>query len=440
MPGLYNDRILIVDLSEGEVNEKGCGADFFNSHIGGAKANLALYKEYESDDPIVIGCGPFTGTLFPGGAAAIVTCKSPLNGEVVHFPILLNGGMEFKLSGFDFVVIKGKSEEPVYLWLHDEIGDLNDAGQYWGKSTWEITEALRKDMAEDLVQVISIGVAGENGSKAAQLCHNYWGTADKWNIAGVFGAKNLKAVAFRGLGLIEIESSQDFIDGCAGLKKEIISGSIKGKYGILACSEAIGAGETASWAAPSIHRMIGCFACPYNCNTFLKYNESPQACALDGVDAPGFLLTDLASAIKLKAAGFSSADAGRVLELSAKLGLEPVQVAKAIAGKGKTFAEVEDAVTSLSQSGADNVEPYSDAWGEKAASSFSAWAPNKKVFSTSDASREELNALAYTLGVCPLFMLMASEITLDKVSELLSLGAGIEKSADEIKEIIKSIG
>ena len=436
MPGLFSDRILLVDLSQGEVDEKGCGDDFLAENIGGAKANLALYREYESENPIIIGCGPFTGTLFPGGTVVVVTAKSPLNNEVVHVPLILNAGVEFKLTGFDFVVIKGKSEEPACLWLHDEIGDIKDAAELWGKSPWEVTDALRSEMGDDLVQVLSIGVAGENRSKAAQLCHNYWGTPDKWNIAGTFAEKNLKAVAFRGLGLVEIENPAEFIDSCADLKNEIVGGNISGKKGIASIAESLGAGDLSSWASSSLHRLVGCFSCPYNCNTFVKYNEAPSHLAQKGVDEPGFLITDTASMIKLNKAGFTSADAGRILELAAKLGLEPVQVAKTVSGKGKTFDEVKDAIVSLSESGAECGNPYEDAWGESKSSPYSAWTPLKGLFEgNSGANIDEINAIAYTLGICPVLLLASPEITAEKISELLNLGTGIDKSADDIKGI-----
>ncbi len=436
MPGLFSDRILLVDLNQGEVDEKGCGDDFFEENIGGAKANLALYREYESENPIVIGVGPFTGSLFPGGATAIVTAKSPLNGEVVHVPLILNAGMEFKLTGFDFVVIKGKSEEPAYLWLHDEIGDLQNAGELWGKSPWEVTDTLREEMGDPLVQVVSIGVAGENRSKAAQLCHNYWGTPDKWNLAGAFAEKNLKAVAFRGLGLVEIESPEEFINGCAELKKEVAAGNISGKNGIVSIAENLGAEDISAWTSSSVHRLVSCFGCPYNCNTFLKYNEAPSELSQGGVDEPGFLVTDTASLIKLQKAGFASAEAGKILEYASRLGIEPVQAAKTAEGKGSTFDDVKDAITSLSESGADGGNPYEDAWGEGKASPYSAWTPLKGLFEgNSGANGDEVNSVANTLGICPVLLLASPEITAEKIAELLNLGTGIDKSADDIKNI-----
>ncbi|RMF95580.1 MAG: hypothetical protein D6734_05295 [Candidatus Schekmanbacteria bacterium] len=436
MPGLFSDRILLVDLSQGEVDEKGCGDEFLQENIGGAKANLALYRQYENENPIVIGCGPFSGTLFPGGAVIIVTAKSPINGEIVHTPIILNSGMEFKLTGFDFAVIKGKSEEPAYLWLHDEIGDLHNAAELWGKSPWEVTDKLRSDMGDPLVQVLSIGIAGENGSKAAQLCYNYWGTPDKANIAAAFAEKNLKAVAFRGLGLVEIESPDEFVDGCAELKRSIIDGNISGKKGIASIAESLGASEIPSWLSPSVHRLVGCFGCPMNCNTFVKYNEAPSELSQNGVDEPGFLITDTASLIKLQKAGFSSTEAGKVLEYASRLGIEPVQTAKAIEGKGSTFDEVKDTITALSESSVEVGNPFEDAWGESKSSPYSAWSPLKGLFEgNADANVDEANSIAYTLGICPVLMLASPEITAEKIAELLNLGVGIEKSADEIKSI-----
>ena len=45
----------------------------------------------------------------------------------------LYAGMELKYSGFDYLVIKGQSEKPVYLWLHDGIADIQGAEDLWEK-------------------------------------------------------------------------------------------------------------------------------------------------------------------------------------------------------------------------------------------------------------------------------------------------------------------
>jgi len=37
-----------------------------------------------------------------------------------------------KFAGYDAIIIKGKSEKPVYLWIHDDKVEFKDASYLWG--------------------------------------------------------------------------------------------------------------------------------------------------------------------------------------------------------------------------------------------------------------------------------------------------------------------
>src|SRR3990167_3451381 len=107
MPFLYSGRILIVDLDSKETEERPLDERFIEENLGGALVAQALYEEFESQEPLVLSTGLFTATLFPAGALGIMTAKSPITGKLAHAPFVLMGGMEIKLTGFDFIVIKG---------------------------------------------------------------------------------------------------------------------------------------------------------------------------------------------------------------------------------------------------------------------------------------------------------------------------------------------
>jgi len=84
MSDLFSGRAAIVNLAAKEVQEEYLEDDFFEEHLGGASANLALYEKYADDDPVVLGIGPLTGTLAPAGSLGILTGKSPITGKVSH--------------------------------------------------------------------------------------------------------------------------------------------------------------------------------------------------------------------------------------------------------------------------------------------------------------------------------------------------------------------
>ncbi len=249
---LYTDLIAIVDLEEGEVEEVDIEEEFIQENIGGAAANAALLDEYP--DSVVFGTGILTGTLFPGSSIGVVTAQK--EGTVCHSAFNWFAGPELKLSGFSFVVLKGKSEEPVYLWLHDEIADVETA-DFWGKNAWETTDYLREELGEDRIQTLVIGKGGETKSGASLLINNYWGTDDRNGLASILGEKNVKAVAMRGMGELEIADPEGFVS-----KAEAVLTELKGKISKK--------GTPIEGLDAVTHRYDACFNCPYACRNFVS--------------------------------------------------------------------------------------------------------------------------------------------------------------------------
>lgn len=159
MEYLSSDKILIVDLTKSEVTEEDLSEELVKEKIGGSGITKYLYEQYEQEEPIIIGTGLLTGTLYPASAAGVLTAKSPRTGKIAHVPVTQKVAIELKYSGFDYVVIKGKSEKPVFLWLHDGVADISDASDVWGKDAWQTTDSWRKELGEDIIKTMVIGQA-----------------------------------------------------------------------------------------------------------------------------------------------------------------------------------------------------------------------------------------------------------------------------------------
>ena len=170
MEYLSTNKIAIVDLTNSKVSDQELDEDLVREKIGGAGITTALYEQYQNEDPIVLGTGLLTGTLAPASALGMITAKSPLTGKVCHAPLTLYAGLELRYSGFDYVVIKGKSPKPVYLWIHDGVADISESKDLWGKDVWASTDTIRELMGDSLIQVLTIGKAGESESDFAQVC------------------------------------------------------------------------------------------------------------------------------------------------------------------------------------------------------------------------------------------------------------------------------
>jgi aldehyde:ferredoxin oxidoreductase len=425
MEFLASDKIAVVDLGTREITEDELDEDLVLDKIGGAAITKHLYDEYASDDPIVLGTGLLTGTLVPGASLGVVTAKSPSSGKVSHVPLNLDAGMELKYSGFDYLVIKGKADKPVYLWIHDGILDINDADDLWGKDTWAVTDHIRSEMGDDLIQVLSIGEAGEKGSELAQFGINYWQSPDRLGFGRLFGDKNLKLIAIRGMGLLEISEPEEFVEDCAELVATLRS-SAGTTQGIAAAAATLGEEDLSEWLGPITHRHMACFNTPVATNTFIFMDEDPALLKESSVAEPGFLLTDIFPLIALKKAGLSAKDAGMVLKACAKYGIDGAAVAELSAKAGLT-------------SPADIESSFADLKGPADSAGKSIFSPWGAVGQDINENWEKRQAVAYILGVHPIWCQMASDVSDEKLLDLAGLGTEMEFTLDTLNEVIEDI-
>ncbi|MDY7019701.1 MAG: aldehyde ferredoxin oxidoreductase N-terminal domain-containing protein [Chloroflexota bacterium] len=199
IPG-YVGNILFIDLTYGRVSKEPLDAALIRTYLGGAGINnkLAYSLIPPEADPlspenaIIIGTGPFSGTIIPGSSELMITYKSPLNGA---FPYSCGGGKFaafLKSSGYDHVVITGRSDKPVYLKIEDENIKLHDASDLWGRDSFETTDILMQ--RHEPCSVIPIGPSGENLVNISVSHIDKGGTVGSGGLAAVMGSKNLKAI------------------------------------------------------------------------------------------------------------------------------------------------------------------------------------------------------------------------------------------------------
>ena len=441
MEYLSSNKIAIIDLTTLKVDEEEISEDLVMSRIGGAGITTHLFDRFVDEEPIVFGTGPLTGTLVPGSSLGLITAKSELTGKVCHAPFCLHAGMEIKYAGFDFVVIKGIAEKPVYLWLHDGIADIKDASDYWGKTPWEIVDTktgLRNELGEDLIQFLTIGKAGEEGLDFAQVLINCWASGDRWGFGKLMGGKKLKTLAMRGMGLFEIANPEKFVTTCVQLLSDIKSGPALKKRGCIEFPAAIGEEDIRQWISPLIHRHSSDFNCPYPINTFVKYNEDPKILEESDVDEPGFLITDIYGLLSIKKLGLSAEDSCRMLEACAKYGVDATRAAELLLKTGKkNLDELRGELPNLK------------GFTEKTESGvFSPWSPPKPLFAdfglptngSQDAEWwERRQAIAYIFGIHPIFALMTPELTEAILIDFINLGTDLELDSDILDSVVSDI-
>ncbi len=434
MEYLSSDKILIVDLAAGEISEDELSEDLVAEKIGGAAVNKALYEQHADGDPIVIGTGLLSGTLCPGSSLAVLTGKSPITGKLAHAPITFHVGIELKYAGFDYVVLKGKADKPVFLWIHDGVADVNDASDVWGSDVWQSTDAWRKALGDDLIQTMVIGPAGESGSDAAQVCLNYWPSGDRFGFGRLFGEKNLKGIALRGMGLLEIADAEGFVDKCLEIIPQVKDGALKGKKGVEDICAAMGHADVKEWLAPIVHRHTASYNSPYPTQTFVFLDEDPALKTESAVAEPGFRLDDPDAVLGFKNLGLEAKEACRLMCLCARKGLSAAAVAQLSEKAGKKSAqEIEASLDSLT----GTVELAGQGI-------FSPWCPRSPLFGdfgASDAASwwERRQAVAYVFGIDPMFAVMSPELTEELLLELAGIGTEIEFTSDTLESVVSDL-
>jgi aldehyde:ferredoxin oxidoreductase len=203
--GGYVGRILRVNLNSKSTFVESLNESVAERFIGGSGyAAWLVYRETPMDiDPLdpsnklIFMTGPLTGTITPSAGRYTVCALSPLTGIWAESHAAGYWGPELKFAGFDGVVVEGRSDKPVYLWIHESGCEIMDARHLWGLDTYSCEDALKKELGPD-VKVASIGPAGENLVKYANIINDRGRAAGRCGLGAVMGSKNLKAIAVKG--------------------------------------------------------------------------------------------------------------------------------------------------------------------------------------------------------------------------------------------------
>jgi aldehyde:ferredoxin oxidoreductase len=217
----YAGRVLRVDLTTGKTRVEPLNADIAKKYIGGIGLGMKLWLDnsqpgidpFSPENPLVLALGPISGTMFPtAGNGHAFVAKSPATfciGEAVAHGTF---GAEMKRAGYDAVILTGKAEKPVYLWIDDDSVQLLDASHLMGKSPSETEDAIKDELGDYYVRVASIGLAGEKLSRIACIINEKTRAAGRTGLGAVMGSKNLKAIAVRGTRDIIPAKPDEFMD------------------------------------------------------------------------------------------------------------------------------------------------------------------------------------------------------------------------------------
>jgi aldehyde:ferredoxin oxidoreductase len=198
-------KILTVNLISKEISEEFLDDKIARAFLGGAGYCCRYLYDYidEDTDPLspdnilMFMTGPFCGSNIPTSGRFVVCAKSPYTGIWGESNCGGYFGPELKKAGYDGIIIKGASENPVYLEITENLSKIKDASSLWGKGILETSKVLKEQSGSPLTRVACIGQAGENLVKYAIVASEEK-AAGRTGMGAVMGSKKLKAITVRG--------------------------------------------------------------------------------------------------------------------------------------------------------------------------------------------------------------------------------------------------
>jgi len=204
--GGYTGKILRVNLSDKRISIEEPDEKFYRRYFGGtALIGYYLLKELKPgidplgpDNKLIFSAGVITGIPCGGSGRNGVGSKSPLTGGWGDSQA---GGFwpaELKRAGWDAIIIEGKADNPVYLWINDDKVEIRDASHLWGKATLEVEKQIQDELGDKRVRVAQIGPAGEKLVRFAAIANDLTHFYGRNGHGAVMGSKRLRAIAVRG--------------------------------------------------------------------------------------------------------------------------------------------------------------------------------------------------------------------------------------------------
>jgi aldehyde:ferredoxin oxidoreductase len=303
-------KILRVDLSSEKIWAEDT-APFAERFIGGRAVNSYLLlremdpktKWSDPENMLIFGTGCLVGTMAPAACRVSIDTKNAYTGGKGSTNFGGQFGPELKFAGFDHLVVTGKAEKPVYLWIQDGRAEIRDARSIWGKTTYETEKILHDEVGDNRIEIATIGPAGENRVRGACVVSDLAKVAGGSGAGCVMGTKNLKAIVVRGHGAIKVADPKRFMAAVDDTFLKINSSprAPKWRQGIIKAyclpesplwdigGEMIRNGQVGHWpmekrvnlvgiekGVPSYQKhVVACFNCPVGCNPYFEIKEGP---------------------------------------------------------------------------------------------------------------------------------------------------------------------
>ncbi len=288
---------LEVDLTVGNIERVETDPEITRLHLGGNGSAARIIWDrvspetdaFSPDNLLIFSTGLLDGTPVPAANRTTVNTISP---QTNMFSNSIFGGYfgpELKHAGYDKIVIQGKAEDFVYLWIHNDKVEIRSASHLKGKGAQATAHAIKDELNDRDIQVAAIGLAGENRLFMSSIEH--FNAAAARGVGVIMGDKRLKAIAVRGTKDFYVSEPEELFKLCLQHYQDIDESPFNGDLMAIEWNDAFhhdnfawGNARTRRkgywnqeledrWKKYTLKirdRLQGCYNCPKNCHLVVK--------------------------------------------------------------------------------------------------------------------------------------------------------------------------
>jgi len=202
--GIYGEA-LHVNLTEKRHFLLPVQDRILKTSIGGRGFNVAyLFDRFSEEiDPLgpdnclLFSCGLLTGTAAPASSRLHINAVSPLTGLLGSSNIGGQAGAWLRSCGLQSIIVRGRSNKPVYLYIEEGRAEIRDARFLKGLDTFATQEKIKDVLRNRQLACLAIGPAGENMARFACIISGRDHAAGRTGMGAVMGSKNLKAIVVK---------------------------------------------------------------------------------------------------------------------------------------------------------------------------------------------------------------------------------------------------
>lgn len=203
--GGYHNKLLRINLTDHSYKTEDIPEDILLKYIGGRGLGVKLLFDelpaktdpLSPENKLLFVTAPLHGSNAATASRFSVVCKSPLTGGIGETNSGGHFGVDFKNTGYDVLILEGKSANPCYIFLNGETVEIREAEHVWGKTTDSTTDILLEE-TDAKAGVACIGPAGEKGALISSIVNEKGHHSGRTGVGAVMGSKNLKAIVVKG--------------------------------------------------------------------------------------------------------------------------------------------------------------------------------------------------------------------------------------------------